>query len=236
MSFQWQFVAIILYIEIGITLLLCLRFISSRWWSAFFKSGLSQFVVNNGSTIFYILCSILGLFFLDAFREVRKHDATENELKNRTGDINLLNQTLMYKFRSQRNLYISGFALFLWIVNQRLASLLRDKARSKAEAAASKSQAESASRTAELLLDQNKEMEEKGKNELEDEMKVEFEKMKTKLAKALDEARTVKAELAQKEAECAAMKKQSEGLAREYDRVTEELANTMNSQGDKKAD
>jgi len=43
-----------------------------------------------------------------------------------------------------------------------LASLIRDKARSKAEAAAAKSQAESASRTAELLIDQNKEMEEKG--------------------------------------------------------------------------
>lgn len=56
----------------------------------------------------------------------------------------------------------SGFALFLWIVIQRLATLIRDKARTKAEAAASKSQAESATRTAELLLDQNKEMEEKG--------------------------------------------------------------------------
>ena len=59
----------------------------------------------------------------------------------------------------------SGFSLFLWIVIQRLASLLKDKATAKAEASAAKSQAESASRTAELLLDQNKENEEKGKIE-----------------------------------------------------------------------
>ena len=52
--------------------------------------------------------------------------------------------------------------LFLWIVIKRLAGLLSDKARTKAEAAAAKSQAQSAARTAELLLDQNKEMEEKG--------------------------------------------------------------------------
>ena len=45
---------------------------------------------------------------------------------------------------------------------KRLAGLLSDKARTKAEAAAAKSQAQSAARTAELLLDQNKEMEEKG--------------------------------------------------------------------------
>jgi hypothetical protein len=53
----------------------------------------------------------------------------------------------------------------LWIVIQRLASLLKDKATAKAEASAAKSQAQSASRTAELLIDQNKENEEKGKKQ-----------------------------------------------------------------------
>lgn len=233
MSFQWQFVAIVLYVEIVITILLCLRFISSKWWSAFFKSKLAKSVATNGSTVFYILCSILGLFFVDAFRDVRKYDEKDTD---KLTEPHALNQMLMFKFRSQRNLYISGFALFLWIVNQRLASLIRDKAQSKAEAAAAKSQAESASRTAELLLDQNKEMEEKGKDELEDEMKEKLIKMEAKLNKALAAAQSANEQLAQKEAECAAMKKQSQGLAREYDRVTGELAAVMNSQGDKKDD
>jgi len=237
MSFQWQFVAVVLYVEIGITLLLCLRFISSKWWSAFFKSGIAQSIASNGSTLFYILTSILGMFFIDAFRDVRKYDLSDKEVRSASHDLAALNQHLMYKFRAQRNLYISGFALFLWIVIQRLTTLISDKARTKAEAAAAKSQAESASRTAELLLDQNREMEEKGKDSLEEETKEKLKKMEEKLTKAMTEAKSAREELMQKSAECEAMKKQSEGLAREYDRVTEELANAINNgSGDKKDD
>ena len=54
------------------------------------------------STVFYVLGSILGLFFFDAWKDVKKY----------AGDIDTsehpaaLNQHLMYKFRAQRNLYI----------------------------------------------------------------------------------------------------------------------------------
>jgi len=236
MSFQWQFVAIVLYIEIGITLLLCLSFISSKWWSALFKSGLAKAVASNGSTIFYILASILGLFFVDAVRDVKKYDETVEDTRTHTHDLAAINQALMYKFRAQRNLYISGFALFLWIVIKRLAGLLSDKARTKAEAAAAKSQAESAARTAELLLDQNKEMEEKGKDSLEEETKEKLKEMEAKLAKAQKEAREAREELAQKTADCEAMKKQAASLAQEYDRVTAQLQNAENGAGDKKDD
>lgn len=236
MSFQWQFVAIVLYIEIGITLLLCLSFISSKWWSALFKSGLAKAVASNGSTIFYILASILGLFFVDAVRDVKKYDETVEDTRTHTHDLAAINQALMYKFRAQRNLYISGFALFLWIVIKRLAGLLSDKARTKAEAAAAKSQAQSAARTAELLLDQNKEMEEKGKDSLEEETKEKLKEMESKLAKAQKEAREAREELAQKTADCEAMKKQAASLAQEYDRVTAQLQNAENGAGDKKDD
>jgi len=229
-------VAIVLYIEIGITLLLCLSFISSKWWSALFKSGLAKAVASNGSTIFYILASILGLFFVDAVRDVKKYDATVEDTRTHTHDLAAINQALMYKFRAQRNLYISGFALFLWIVIKRLAGLLSDKARTKAEAAAAKSQAQSAARTAELLLDQNKEMEEKGKDSLEEETKEKLKEMEAKLAKAQKEAREAREELAQKTADCEAMKKQAASLAQEYDRVTAQLQNAENGAGDKKDD
>ena len=77
--------------------------------------------------------------------------------------------------------YLSGFALFLWIVISRLAGLLADKARVKAEAAAAKAQAESASRTAELLIDQQKEKEEKGEEGVEDDIKKEIADLKKRL-------------------------------------------------------
>ena len=50
----------------------------------------------------------------------------------------------------------------------------------------------------------------------------------------MKESREAREELAQKTAECEAMKKQAEGLAREYDRVTEQLQNVENGAGDKK--
>ena len=51
--------------------------------------------------------------FVDAVRDVRKYTAAYDEI-----DISMLGaetQLNMKLFRSQRNLYIAGFALFLWL-------------------------------------------------------------------------------------------------------------------------
>lgn len=133
--------------------------------------------------------------------------------------------------------------MFLWIIISRLAGLLADKARVKAEAQAAKAQAESASKTAELLLDENQKREKEGKEGLDEEIKTEIADLKKRLEavspdfrlsfkgnkfKAQNRARDE--EKAAKEAtdkfdkatkELVAMKKQSEGLAREFDRLTE---------------
>ena len=107
MSFQWQFVAAVLYVELGITLLLCLRPISSKWWSSLFKSSVAKKVASNGSTVFYMLASILGLFCVDAWREMQKYIEREEQAKaEATVNPDTLNHILMWKFRSQRNLYI----------------------------------------------------------------------------------------------------------------------------------
>jgi len=235
MSFQWQFVAIILYTEIAVSLLLCLPFISSKWWSAFFKSSIARKAAEHGTTIFYILATILSLLFFDAYKDVAKYAKEDlDEVK----DANQANQFRMYMFRAQRNLYISGFALFLWIIISRLAGLLADKARVKAEAQAAKAQAESASKTAELLLDENQKREKEGKEGLDEEIKAEIADLKKRLEAAQNRARDE--EKAAKEAtdkfdkatkELVAMKKQSEGLAREFDRLTEECAQLQNQAG-----
>ncbi|CAF4443594.1 unnamed protein product, partial [Rotaria magnacalcarata] len=52
----------------------------------------------------------------------------------------------MKEFRSQRNFYIAGFALFLWFVIKRLISLLSTVARKMADSAAARKQAEGAHR------------------------------------------------------------------------------------------
>merc|ERR1712227_37398 len=240
MSFQWQFVAVILYTEIAVSLLLCLPFISSKWWSAFFKSTLAKKAAEHGTTIFYILATILSLLFFDAYKDVAKYSKEDLDSVH---DANQANQFRMYMFRAQRNLYISGFALFLWIIISRLAGLLADKARVKAEAVAAKAQAASASKTAELLLDENQKREKEGKAGLDDEVKNEIADLKKRLESAQNRAKEeekVAKEASDKyeksQAELVAMKKQSEGLAREFDRVTEELAALQNAAGDGKKD
>jgi len=234
MSFQWQFVACVLYVEIALVLILCLRFIRSSWWASFFRSSLAKAATEYGNTVFWILASVLGLFFFDAFRDVRKYDLEEKALKTATHNPDALNQLLMFKFRSQRNLYISGFSLFLWFVMVRLSDLLKEKAQAKADAAAATAQAKSAARTAELLLDQNKEIEEKGKEDVEDDLKNELKELKAKYEKAQKDRSESEAKLCKAEADLIAMKKQSESLSKEYDRMTAEFAQMQNEKSDKK--
>lgn len=62
-----------------------------------------------------------------------------------------------------------------------MAGLLADKARVKAEAVAAKAQAASASKTAELLLDENQKREKEGKAGLDDEIKNEIADLKKRL-------------------------------------------------------
>ena len=140
------------------------------------------------------MATILSLLFFDAYKDVAKYAKEDlDEVK----DANQANQFRMYMFRAQRNLYIrsaflkknelknneflSGFALFLWIIISRLAGLLADKARVKAEAQAAKAQAESASKTAELLLDENQKREKEGKEGLDEEIKAEIADLKKRL-------------------------------------------------------
>ena len=62
-----------------------------------------------------ILIILLSIFFKDSIREMRKfaHDPkSEASMFNQQGAVDHLH---MRQFRAQRNFYISGFALFLWM-------------------------------------------------------------------------------------------------------------------------
>ena len=51
---------------------------------------------------------------LDAVREVRKYSVSEHS-ENPKLHPNMFDHLHMKLFRAQRNLYISGFSLFLWL-------------------------------------------------------------------------------------------------------------------------
>jgi len=220
MSLHWSLIAGFLYVEIAVMFLFLIPFISNKRWSQLFKSRFLKAVENQLVYYFYIVVAILVLFFLDAIREMNKY--SENQLHADGTHLDTQLQTHMRLFRSQRNFYISGFALFLCLVIKRLVSLITSSAIIEVEREAALKQALSASRAAESLM-----QDDKGASDLEKKLEEKEAELQTALA------------------DVTSMKAQSLSLTKEYDRLMEEkdkvelrlrVLDTTGADGDKKDD
>uniref|UniRef100_A0A7E4ZR75 Endoplasmic reticulum transmembrane protein n=1 Tax=Panagrellus redivivus TaxID=6233 RepID=A0A7E4ZR75_PANRE len=215
MTLQWTVVAGILYAEIVVVLLLLLPWIRPGAWRRIFNSHLVVSIARFTSVAQYSTIVVLLLLFVDGVREVRKYsDVNLNYDVHRVAEAD--SAIHMRLFRAQRNLYISGFALLLFLVINRIVTLLLRSAQLAASAEASLRQAEGAQKTAQLL------MESEGKEGALGELKDQVESLTKKLTKA--------------EKDRDAMKAQAENLQKEYERVSEELINSVGASGDKKSD
>merc|ERR1712025_903101 len=136
---------------------------------------------------------------------------SEEEHQQQVGMTHLDTQMQMHMrlFRAQRNFYISGFALFLFLVIKKLGSLISANAGLQAAKEAAIKQAESASRAAEALVSAS------GQDSGDSKDTVDVKELKEALEKAQKQAET-----AQKDVK--SMKAQSESLAKENDRLMEE--------------
>ncbi|XP_036596269.1 B-cell receptor-associated protein 31 [Trichosurus vulpecula] len=226
MSLQWTAVATFLYAEVFAVLLLCIPFISPKRWQKIFKSRLVQLVVSYGNTFFVVLIVILVLLLIDAVREIRKYDdVTEKvNLQNNPGAMEHFHMKL---FRAQRNLHIAGFSLLLSFLLRRLVTLISQQATLLASNEAFKKQAEGASEAAKKYIEENDKLKKEagtngGKLDLNDDVLVENKNLKAELKKLTEELAVSKRNLERAENEALAMRKQSEGLTKEYDRLLEE--------------
>ncbi|KAM9576824.1 B-cell receptor-associated protein 31 [Trichechus inunguis] len=222
MSLQWIAVATFLYAEVFAVLLLCIPFISPKRWQKIFKSRLVELVVTYGNTFFVVLIVILVLLVIDAVREIWKYDdVTEKvNLQNNPGAMEHFHMKL---FRAQRNLYIAGFSLLLSFLLRRLVTLISQQATLLASNEAFKKQAESASEAAKKYMEENDQMKKEAGadgGKLQEENK----SLKADLKKLKEELANSKQKLEKAENEVLAMRKQSEGLTKEYDRLLEEHA------------
>eukprot|EP00092_Neocalanus_flemingeri_P038227 GFUD01041608.1.p1 GENE.GFUD01041608.1~~GFUD01041608.1.p1 ORF type:complete len:228 (-),score=79.34 GFUD01041608.1:48-731(-) len=221
MSIHWTLIAGFLYAEIGVILLLLVPFISTRMWNKVFKSRFLRGLESQLIYYFYVLVAILILFFLDAIREMQKYSSEEQHSKT-VGMSHLDTQMQMHMrlFRAQRNFYIAGFALFLFLVIKKLVSLISANAGLQVAKEAAIKQAESASRAAESLMTTPSVDESTGTADIKD--------LTEALEKAKKEAVTAKKDVA-------SMKSQSESLAKEFDRLMGEkdrLERKVNIMGD----
>nr|XP_056715467.1 B-cell receptor-associated protein 31 [Euleptes europaea] len=234
MSLQWAAVATFLYAEVILVFLLCIPFISATRWQKIFKSRLVRMLVTYGNTFFVVLIVILVLLFLDAIREIRKYDdVTEKvNLQNNPGAVEHFHMKL---FRAQRNLYIAGFSLLMSFLLRRLITLISQHATTLASNEAFKKQAEGASDAAKKYMEENDKLKKvSGGARDGDRVDVgdltakgagtqeENKALETEVRKLKDELSSSKRALEKAESEALAMRKQAEGLTKEYDRLLDE--------------
>ncbi|XP_063011566.1 tRNA-dihydrouridine(20a/20b) synthase [NAD(P)+]-like isoform X2 [Melospiza melodia melodia] len=240
-TYQWTAVAAFLYGEVGVILVLCLPFISPLRWQKIFMFPLWSKMAVFWNKMFLTIIVLLIVLFLDAVREVRKYSSVHVNEKAANVNSSAFDHIQMKLFRSQRNLYLSGFSLFLWLVLRRTVTLLTQLAKEMASHAALETQVNDATEAAKKYMAENERLQEalSGKGDskkkestdaTEAKLKEEIERLKAELQKTSNAFHKAKTE-------GAAVKKQSESLRREYDHLMkefEQLQQRLNKAEDKK--
>ncbi|KAI3385475.1 hypothetical protein SNEBB_007034 [Seison nebaliae] len=218
MSIQWTFAAYFLYTEIIVVFILLLPFISATRWSKLFQSNFAKNVNRSIDFFFKVVIVAFFVLFADAVREIWKYNGLSMSAdKQQQANLKLVQEidtTLHLKlFRAQRNLYISGFALYLWFVIRRVTQLLIDNSKMQARYDAMEKQANQATKAAEAYLDQS---------DMSDVVKAKVE-----------EIESLKELLEKKDIDIDTLKKQAKGVAEEFDRIIDK---TEFGDGNKKDD
>lgn len=222
MTLQWVSVAAFLYTEIALGILLSLGIVSNARWKSIFSSRLLTTIAHHGTFLFYAFLLMLAVLCADSVwstYKLSKIDTAKIDLRNNPqAEI----QMHMKLFRAQRNLYITGFSLFMIVVLRRLIMLISAQAQLEASNEAAMKQAKGASDQARKLLAENEELMQGNRKTAAastqdvEQKKKELQELVDTLKEELDDT-TNRLETSEKN--LAAMKTQSEGLHREYDRV-----------------
>ncbi|PNF40169.1 B-cell receptor-associated protein 29 [Cryptotermes secundus] len=214
MSLHWTLIATFLYVEIAVVSLILLLLASRQGWYKIIILRFLQALSNQASIYFLVPLPILGLFCLDAIREMIKYSSPETrEATHAHLDAEL--QVNMRLFRAQRNYYISGFALFLCIIIHQLLTLISEQASLLAQSEAAMWQVLSTAATTLSSLAQNlTSAYQNNTNEAHDKEVIE---LKEKLAKA---EKSLEREKEDKET----LKNQVVSLNKKYDCLNEEYS------------
>ncbi|XP_027855107.1 B-cell receptor-associated protein 29 [Xiphophorus couchianus] len=238
MTLQWTAVALFLYAEIAVILILCIPFISARRWQIIFQLRIWSWMARFWNKVFLTMIIVLIVLFLDAVREVRKYSSKEIGTDAKVQP-NMFDHLHMKLFRAQRNLYISGFAVFLWLVMKRVITLINQLADVSGTTAALQMQADDANTAVEKYTKDNEQLKRTLMEGVGDKATAEgMELLRTEVGKLKDELKSSDDALKKSRAEADGTKKQMEGLAREYERLLKEHQELQNrhDNGNKKDD
>ncbi|XP_041652159.1 B-cell receptor-associated protein 29-like [Cheilinus undulatus] len=228
MTLQWTAVAFFLYAEIAVNLILCIPFISARRWRSVFNLRIWNWLSPYWNKCFFTMIMVLIVLFLDAVREVQKYSGPE-PMKDAKVNPNVYDHVHMKLFRSQRNLYISGFSLFLWLIMRRIVTLLNQVAVTLEDSAGLQVQMDSAVIAAKQHQEDNLTL----KQALLDEdraMSAKNQQLKLEAERLAGQVKVAEEAVRKSQAEVEAMKRQAKGLAQEYDRLLREHHQLQNPQ------
>jgi len=208
MSFQWTVVAAFVYAEMFLIILFMLPWIRPTTWSKIFRSRIVRFLERYKHILGYTVGGILVLLFLDSIRETMKYSSIDLSIPVTT-QLPAQSDSLIHLrlFRAQRNLYLSGFAIFLCLVIRRMIQLIGQEAKLMVAAEAAMSQATSASAVAEKYLTKTGAL----KTDADGEAKLD-DKLANEVMELRKRLKTV-------EGDRDAMREQASGLKKEYDRL-----------------
>lgn len=151
-----------------------LPIIEPNCWSRLFKSQLVKRLQQNTMRFFYLLLGVLTICLASAYLDTQRFSQMEEKNAQMKFDIVRENHFL----KAQRNLYISGFAIFLIMVLKRIIALISIVNQLLAQSDAAIKQAQSASKAAESMIDEklNKNMQETTDDNKQEEREVSKEK------------------------------------------------------------
>uniref|UniRef100_A0A8C6S7E0 Endoplasmic reticulum transmembrane protein n=1 Tax=Neogobius melanostomus TaxID=47308 RepID=A0A8C6S7E0_9GOBI len=238
MSLQWTTVALFLYAEMGVLFILCIPFVSPKRWRTVFHLRIWGYVSRFWNKVFLTMIIILIVLFLDAVREVRKYSNKDASADAKLQP-NMYDHLHMKLFRAQRNLYISGFAVFLWLVMKRVITLISQLASVSDTTAALQAQAAGAGQAVKKYMQDNERLKQTLKEGKGDQATAEgMELLREEIKKLKEELKASEETLTKSRSEADVMKTQMDGLTREYDRLLNEHQELQNREnvGDKKSD
>uniref|UniRef100_A0A914Y1C7 Endoplasmic reticulum transmembrane protein n=1 Tax=Panagrolaimus superbus TaxID=310955 RepID=A0A914Y1C7_9BILA len=202
MTLQWSIVAAILYAEIFAVLLLLLPWIKPEIWRRVFNSTLVHKMSRFADTIQYSAGFVFILLFTDAIREVRKCSHISDNLEaSRVAPADATVQKRL--FHAQRNLYMVGMLVILYLAIVRIARLIHESANLFNAAVASGREALDASETTKIIAEAD------GPNTISGTIQAKVDELRNKLKIA--------------EGDRDLMKTQAENLQKQYNSVSEEL-------------
>lgn len=224
MGLMWTIIASFLYIEIGLVLIFLLPFISPLTWRKCFKSRILALLSTYSYIYIKVFVVALGLAFVDSIFRLYKYTAsiekTEQNPNIMGGSMN--QQQHLNLFRAQRNFYISGFSLFLWLVLNRLVTLISSHAQLMTDYEATKKQAMSATEAAQKFMNEVKNNEDNAVNKEKESQAL--NELQTELDDTKKNLQLISSELESTKVNLEAMKCQAEATQTEYDRLLDEYA------------